>query len=174
LFPREDPTAIVSYRAQLSLPVGRHLVKAYYNRHGRDSDPFAIWNPYAPTAAAEGVGGAFSGTLTQRLAFELETANLKVDDEAARRMLLFKGGLNYALGAGFNFGLGYEWTRRYGTAGAPLDFSTYTVGVGRQFGSNSRFDFIYRHYNTDRGLGAEGIGRGVGDSGAIGQVTVRF
>ena len=176
LFPRDDqdPTAIVSYRAQLSLPVGRHLVKAYYNRHGRDSDPYALWNPYAPAAAAAGVGGAFSGTLSQRLAFELETANLEVDDELARRMFLFKSSLNYAIGAGFNVGLGYEWTRRYGAAGSPLDFSTYTVGVGRQLGSNARFDFIYRHFNSDRSLGATGVGRSIGDSGAIGQVTVRF
>lgn len=168
--PFEDPAAGVSYRAQLSFPLGRYLLQAFYNRDNGRTDRYGLWNPFLANTPFQGVGTALSGNVSERLGFGLETNRLKLEDDPSR-LLTFKGRLDYKLGGGFGLGLGYERLFQYGQPGGDWDSTSYTLNVSRSLGRNTQFNFLYRYIGVNAGGGA---GRNFGDTGAVGQITVRF
>lgn len=165
----EDPAAGLRYRAQLSMPVGQYLLKAFYNRDNGRSDRFGFWDPIF-SRPYQGVGGALSGSLSSRLDFELEAARLRAEMD---RLFYVKGGLNYDLGKGL--GVGFDIWRSFGSGlqGTDLRGTAYIFSVQRSLGRNAQFNFLYRYFLADPGVGF-GAGGSNRESGALGQFTVRF
>jgi hypothetical protein len=168
--PFEDPADALGYRAQLSLPLGRTLLSAFYNREGPLSDRYMLHNPYFSTGPLEGVGGSFTGSLS-RFLVQLQAAQLRSQDDDLAEYLYLRGDLDYQLGSGFVLGVGLERTWM-GGPGDVQDFSTYIARVGRQFGKNARIELLYRYYQPGRGL--MDAGRDLGNSSALTQISVRF
>lgn len=167
----EDPAAGLRYRAQLSLPLGQYLLSAFYDRDNGRSDRFGFWDPIF-ARPYEGIGGALRGSLSSRLDFDLETASLRAQDDLDR-LFYIRGGLNYDLGRGY--GLGFDIGRSYGSGLMTGDLrgTYYVLSMKRSLGRNTQFNFLYRYFLADPGFGMSGSGSS-SDSGALGQVTVRF
>lgn len=170
--PLEDPSDSLSYQAQLSLPLGSYWLSAFYGRENTATDAYHLGNPYFQFGAAEGLGGALSGQLGDRLAFRVETARYQSLDDDLQRMIYLKGGLRYAIGSGFSVNLGVERSRQFGLPGSIREGIGYTFGVGRSFGRNTNLSLLYRTYGVD-GSGAASSGRDQ-DTSAITQLTVKF
>lgn len=171
--PLEDPADSLSYQAQLSLPLGSYWLSAFYGRESAATDSYHLGNPYFQFGSAEGLGGALSGRLSDRLAFRLETARYQSLDDDLQRMIYLKGGLRYAVGSGFSVNLGVERSRQFGLPGSIREGIGYTFGVGRSFGRNTNLSLLYRTYGAD-GSGAASSGGREQDSSAITQLTVKF
>lgn len=171
--PLEDPADSLSYQAQLSLPLGSYWLSAFYGRESSASDTYRLGNPYFQFGAAEGLGGALSGQLSDRLAFRVETARYQSLDDDLQRMIYLKGGLRYAIGSGFSVNLGIERSRQFGLPGSIREGIGYTFGVGRSFGRNTSLSLLYRTYGVD-GSGAASSGGREQDTSAITQLTVKF
>lgn len=167
----DNPAAGLRYRANLSLPLGRYLLSAFYNRENGRSDRFGFWDPIF-TRPYQGVGGALSGSLSSRVDFELAAESLRAENDL-NRMVRLQGGLNFDLGGGY--GLGLDIGRTYGSGLLGSDFrgTYYALSMKRRLGRNAQFNFLYRYFLADPGFGLGGGGRS-SDSGALGQVTVRF
>jgi len=171
--PLEDPSDSLSYQAQLSLPLGSYWLSAFYGRESAATDAYHLGNPYFQLGSAEGLGGALSGHLSDRLAFRVETARYQSLDDDLQRMIYLKGGLRYAVGSGFSVNLGVERSRQFGLPGSIREGIGYTFGVGRSFGRNTNLSLLYRTYGVD-GSGAASTGGHDQDSSAITQLTVKF
>jgi len=169
--PFHEMADSLRYRAQLSMPVGRYLLQAFYNRDDSRADRYGFYNPFYSLGAYEGLGGAIQGQLSSRLAFDIETASLQSQFEDARLTYL-RGGLTYHLGQGYGVNFEVERSRQFGLPGLDTRGTAYTLQFYRDLGQNARLNFLYRYFATDptAGLGAAGSV----ESGAIGQVTVRF
>ena len=169
--PFEDPADRLGFEAQLSLPLGSYWLSAFYERETALADRYGLGNPYFQLGAAEGLGGAVSGSFSDRLAFRLETAQFQSLDDL-QRLIYLKGGLRYALGSRYSLDLGYERSRQFGLPGSVRDSIAYTMGVGRSFGRNASLNLLYRIY------GVAGDTNGAGDpdrdSSAVTQLTVKF
>jgi len=171
--PLEDPADSLSYQAQLSLPLGSYWLSAFYGRESAATDSYRLGSPYFQFGSAEGLGGALSGRLSDRLAFRVETARYQSLDDDLQRMIYLKGGLRYAVGSGFSVNLGVERSRQFGLPGSIREGIGYTFGVGRSFGRNTNLSLLYRTYGAD-GSGAANSGGREQDSSAITQLTVKF
>jgi hypothetical protein len=169
--PLQEFAESLRYRAQMSLPVGRYLLQAFYNRDDSRADRYAFYNPFYSLGAYEGLGGAIQGQLSSRLAFDIETARLQSQFEDARLTYL-RGALNYSLGAGYGLNFEIERSRQSGQPGFDQRGTAYTLQFYRDLGRNARLNFLYRHFATDPTAGLGGASSV--ESGAIGQVTVRF
>lgn len=171
--PFHDPSLLYNFRAQLSLPLGAYRLSAFYSRLGMMEDRFRWWNPYLSLGGAEGVGGAFTGSLGDRLAFQFETSTLRPADDELTQLLYFRGGFKYALGHGFSVGLDYERMRQLGMPGG-MDFTAYTMGIGRTLGRNARLEILLRHLIPDSGAGQATTSADLSNSSAITQFSIRF
>jgi hypothetical protein len=167
----DNPAAGLRYRANLSLPLGQYLLSAFYNRDNGRSDRFGFWDPIY-SRPYQGIGGALSGSLTGRLDFELAAESLRAENDP-NRLFRVQGGLSLDLGGGY--GLGLDVGRSYGSSllGSDLTGTYYSLSMRRSLGRNAQFNFLYRYFLADPGFGMGAGGRG-SDSGALGQVTVRF
>jgi len=168
--PLEDPADVLSYQGELNLDLNKVNFRAFYGRQAGNWDRFNL-TPYSQLGASTAVGGGLSGPLGDRLNFELEAASLTArDSDAPGKARYIKGGLAYHLGR-YTFGLGYE-LGRLGQFGNASNFSTLSMGVGRNFGKNARLDFRYQIVQPERG--ASETGGTAGSSSAITQISVKF
>jgi len=168
----DDPADRLGFEAQLSLPLGSYWLSAFYERETALADRYGLGNPYMQLGAATGLGGAVSGSLSDRLNFRLETASFQSLDDL-QRLIYLKGGLHYAIGNRYSLDLGYERSRQFGLPGSMRDGIAYTMGVGRSFGHNASLNLLYRVYGTDD-AGTGTTGNRERDSSAVTQLTVKF
>jgi hypothetical protein len=61
-----------------------------------------------------------------------------------------------------------------GGRGSVADYSAYTAALARQFGKNTSFELRWRYYMPGRGFADGGANGDLGNSSAIGQISVRF
>jgi hypothetical protein len=168
--PLQDDSDLLGYQALLSVPFGGARFGAFYSRQGALADRYALDDPFLDLGLSESVGGVVTGS-TGRLGLQLRAEKLStLGDDLARRL---GGALNYELGAGFSLGVGVERTW-LGGRGSVADYSAYTAALARQFGKNTSFELRWRYYMPGRGFADGGVERDLGNSSAIGQISVRF
>jgi hypothetical protein len=167
--PLTTPFEGGAIQARFSLPIGQHLVSAFYDREGGHSDRYGLWTPYLTPGPVEGIGARIDGPITSKLGFNVEGASLRPLETDFSQMFYLRTGLKYKMGA-VSLALGYEWFRQLGAPGMNFDGGAYTVGIGRSFGQRARLDVFYRWFDGPDSLG----GRDVGNAGAITQFSVRF
>jgi hypothetical protein len=161
--------------ARLNVALGHYLFSAYYQRQDGAYDPYRILNPYSSMGIgpAQGVGGSVRGALGNRLNFQLETGSLSPLTVDPYRKLFVRADLHYRL-AGLILQLGVERSLELGMPGSALDATAYSMGFGRDLGRNTRVNLLYRFYGG-RSVGPDGNTlRSFSDTGAIGQLSVRF
>ncbi len=168
-----DPTDLLGYRAQFSMPLGRYLLSAFVEREAALSDRYGFLYPNRALGPTAGYGGGVAGPLVGRLGFRVETGRFEPVIEDPTHTLFLRGSLQYRLAAGLSLDLGFERSRAFGLPGDVTDNTAYSIGIGREFGRNSRFDLLYRTFGA-RNQGADSDSPSFRDSGALGRITVRF
>ncbi len=151
-----------------SVPFGRSIeTEFFYSRSSSRFDRFGLLP--AQLGPTDTLGGGISGSITNRLGFTLQSVNFLDRVGGSGKGNSLSGGLSLRW-KDYDFALGYERMRMQMLGGGG-NFSAYTAGVGRKFGSNARLDLQLRF----SGPYTEGGARGdAGGSSAITSFTVRF
>lgn len=169
--PFQDPTEGASFSGELSYLLEGYAIRAFYGSQGELWDRYGFFSPYVNVGAQSGIGGAVSGSLTSRLAFELLAASLKPEDaDELRKTTYLRGAFQFSLGKGYSLDLGVEFAK-LGLTDAELAYQVYSMGFGRRFG-NAQLSVLYRYYAP--GNGGHSTAADGGASGAVTQISVRF
>lgn len=172
--PLDDPAARINLQAQLSRPVGKYLVSAFYVREGAQP-PLAIFDANSlGVGPRAGLGASISRSFGSNLRVNLSgTSYAGAYGREEGDLLAFRGGIHYLLSRQLSLDVGFERLVRTGLD--PSEARIYNIGVGRSFGRNMRLQLLYQYFNLRDGGVAGGGGRSAQDgSAAITRFLLRF